>query len=263
MTLPRWRLAAASVVGTSHKQVGTACQDSYVVETIDAQDDFFLAVFASDGAGTASASEIAARLTCRSLLDSVREYLSNGNGLTVLDKAVVLSWIERARMKLVEAAAADGIALREYACTVQGAVLGTDISVFVHLGDGATVIRATDAEEFDYVSWPQKGEYANTTNFITDPDALAKVHIEVLQRNVVMLAMFTDGLEGLALDFRKSAAHTPFFKSMFRPFNSALSDAELSGFLERFLDSPDVNARTDDDKTLVLATRVEHDEVVR
>jgi hypothetical protein len=43
---------------------------------------------------------------------------------------------------------------------------------------------------------------------------------------------------------------------MFRPLREAPSGADLLKGLREFLDSPVVNERTDDDKTLILATRV-------
>ena len=72
------------------------------------------------------------------------------------------------------------------------------------------------------------------------------------------MALLTDGLQGLALRFASREAHGPFFEPMFarlrREARRGLDG--LHGELARFLDSPAVNQRTDDDKTLVLATRL-------
>jgi hypothetical protein len=43
---------------------------------------------------------------------------------------------------------------------------------------------------------------------------------------------------------------------MFKALRSTDDYGALAGPLRAFLDSPQVNARTDDDKTLILATRV-------
>jgi hypothetical protein len=69
--------------------------------------------------------------------------------------------------------------------------------------------------------------------------------------------MFSDGLQRLALVYESQTAYTPFFEPMFsvlRKADLAACDT-LSDQLARFLSSPKVNERTDDDKTLVLATR--------
>ena len=68
--------------------------------------------------------------------------------------------------------------------------------------------------------------------------------------------MLTDGLQPLALNYAAKAAHAPFFVPMFRPLRVAPSGATVLAALRNFLDSPRVNERTDDDKTLILATRV-------
>jgi hypothetical protein len=71
------------------------------------------------------------------------------------------------------------------------------------------------------------------------------------------IAVFTDGLERLALQFDTGSAHAPFFDSMFRPLNVAPSGyrPELETSLVDFLNSEKVTNRTDDDKTIVIASR--------
>ena len=66
----------------------------------------------------------------------------------------------------------------------------------------------------------------------------------------------TDGLQMLALNFAGRTAHRPFFEPMFRRLRSAAPGEGLPLALRRFLNSPAVNGRSDDDKTLILATRV-------
>jgi hypothetical protein len=76
------------------------------------------------------------------------------------------------------------------------------------------------------------------------------------------VALFSDGLQRLALSFEQRTPHTPFFEPMLKVLRSKepLDCAALDGQLAGFLDSPQVNERTDDDKTLVLASRVDrHD----
>jgi hypothetical protein len=70
--------------------------------------------------------------------------------------------------------------------------------------------------------------------------------------------VLTDGLQMLSLVYASKQVHDPFFEPMFTVLRSAESEAlqQLDDQLHRFLDSPEVNNRTDDDKTLVLATRI-------
>jgi hypothetical protein len=116
------------------------------------------------------------------------------------------------------------------------------------------VVAQEDA--YEPVFWPQSGEYANTTNFLTDPEWAE--HLAFAQRPVRVeeLALLTDGLQTLALSFAGRTVHAPFFRPMFQRLRAAAPGEGLARALRQFLDSEPVNARTDDDKTLILATRV-------
>jgi hypothetical protein len=93
---------------------------------------------------------------------------------------------------------------------------------------------------------------------VTD-DPEPSVSVEYVNGDVAQVALFTDGLERLALDFMTRRAFTPFFTSMFRSLPSDLPGRhkQLSQALRAFLDSSVVTARTDDDKTLVMARQGE------
>jgi hypothetical protein len=73
------------------------------------------------------------------------------------------------------------------------------------------------------------------------------------------VAVFSDGLQMLALQYSTRSVHSPFFRPMFRQLASSTEGhvIELCNPLNSFLNSKLVNERTDDDKTLVLATRRE------
>ena len=61
----------------------------------------------------------------------------------------------------------------------------------------------------------------------------------------------------LALDYAAQAAHPPFFSGFFSEMHRVHApETELSEPLRRFLGSPAVSQRTDDDVSLVLAVRV-------
>ena len=63
----------------------------------------------------------------------------------------------------------------------------------------------------------------------------------------------SDRLIRLALKMPCQEPHTPFFQPLFQFARAAFAEAEAVRQLEAFLQSERVNARTDDDKTLVLA----------
>jgi hypothetical protein len=136
------------------------------------------------------------------------------------------------------------------------AVVGPDAAVFAQLGDGAIVYH--DGNRYAPVFWPQSGEYHNATHFLTDASYTQHLQVGRFAATVSEVAMFTDGLQMLALNYADRSAHQPFFTPMFRALRSTGNHADLSPALRGFLESKDINERTDDDKTLVLASRLSH-----
>ena len=103
---------------------------------------------------------------------------------------------------------------------------------------------------------PQRGEYANEAYFLTMPQAGEYVEIQVHDLPAQALAVSTDGLLRLALKLPQYEPHRPFFTPLFA-FIRGLHEEDLGvQQLADFLGSERVCARTDDDKTLVLAARL-------
>ncbi len=139
------------------------------------------------------------------------------------------------------------------AATLLFAVVGQSGAAFGQIGDGAIVVRRAD--EYQHVFWPQSGEYVNTTNFVTDPRYESHLEFAWQDEPVDELALLSDGLQMLARDFAQQRAHGPFFAPMFQSLRRQTAE-ELAEPMRAFLESPRLAERTDDDKTLVLATRL-------
>src|SRR5262249_38182236 len=138
-------------------------------------------------------------------------------------------------------------------CTLLTAVVSKDAAVFSQIGDGAIVLA--EADGYQPVFWPQMGEYASTTFFLTAPDFAERMAFRIIESTVDELSLFTDGLQSLALHYASRNAHAPFFAPLFEGLRKASEIESLEGPLHRFLTSQSVIDRTDDDKTLVLASR--------
>ncbi len=165
--------------------------------------------------------------------------------------------IDEVRDRIAVVAERVGITSRDFATTVVLVISDGKRTMAVHVGDGAVVIRSRDTGVWTALSWPAQGEYASTTFFVTD-DGGARVRISRRDAPVDRLAVFTDGLERLALDFASQTAHAPFFSGVSEPVARAPTDGwnvPLSRKLGEYLSGDAVNARTDDDKTLILACR--------
>ena len=247
-----WRTAYASVLGTSHLKTGSPCQDAgrcLVVPGADGGEVLIAAV--SDGAGTAKRSEAGASLVVARFLRDCTEA-----DPTTIDRTFVVNWIRSVQNEIAALAADEGHEVRDYACTMLGAVVGESGAVYVQIGDGAIVVSGEEVGEYSWIFWPQHGEYANVTNFLTQEQA-AEVLLFEIGPPVREIALFSDGIERLVLDFSARTVHSPSFRPIFNWLakTEPLDKPQPSEALTTYLSSDHINKRTDDDKTLVMATR--------
>lgn len=248
MTAPCWRIAAARRCGESHIRRGERCQDALAIRLAGPGGGTLLAAVA-DGAGSAPRGGVGAALAARAAVAAAEAGLARGE---TLDEAALERWMQAARTRVLGAAAGRGVAARDCAATL--VLLASDgrATVAGHVGDGAAAVRG--AEGWSALSWPDAGEHAGETRFVTDPDPAIRIARHA--GPVDAIALLTDGLERLVLDFAARAPHAPFFERMTAPLSAltvAGRDRALSVALARWLGGAAVAARTDDDRTLLLA----------
>lgn len=240
------------MAGTSHVRNDLPCQDaSWATKLFVDSVEFYLAACA-DGAGSATFAREGARLATESAVKRAVSDLETTRGIPDDPAAWLRTLALHVRGEVLDEAARQERTGREYACTFLMAVVGPACACFVQIGDGAIVVARPGGLE--PVFWPESGEYINTTHFLTDENAAHHVQTCHLDERIDQLAMFTDGLQQLALNFASRTAHGPFFEPMLDALAQHDSDT-LNVELLSFLESNAVNARTDDDKTLLLAVR--------
>ncbi len=253
-----WRYALATSVGSGHAEAGLPCQDRAGARLVRDRwgEPVFVAAVA-DGAGSAARAEAGAERATSTFMERACATLRTRSARALAPDDAA-AWAADARAA-VEALAADaGREASAFACTLLGAVIARRAAALVQIGDGAIVTREAGGADWSFAFWPQNGEFANTTRFLTDDDALSRVQVRVGEGRVDEVALFSDGLQTLALDLEARSVHAPFVEGMLRPLRTARARGEcgrLSEQLGRFLDSPRVLERTDDDKSLILATR--------
>ena len=111
----------------------------------------------------------------------------------------------------------------------------------------------------EVVFWPESGEYVNMTHFVTDPHFERHVEFECCDEPIEEAALLTDGLQRLVLDFALHRPHGPFFAPAFQTLRACGDPRQLAAPLREFLGSSLVDERSDDDRTLILATRADAD----
>lgn len=249
-----WKFVYSSVIGTSHIRSSQPCQDASRVVCHHSQGRDVLIAVCADGAGSAAWSGEGAILARDTAIAALCGLIDGELRLADITKADIVSVCKSARAALRDASHSLGVAIRELASTLLIAIVDESDAVFVQLGDGAIVVN--DVNGFRWVFWPQNGEYANTTYFLTDEGFEERLQV-LVEEDVAIdeIALFTDGLERLALSFAKRVVHGPFLEPMLDHLRRISDASSLSQPLCAFLSSDGVNARTDDDKTLILATR--------
>jgi hypothetical protein len=255
---PTWSWIGASSTGTSHLANGSGCDDAAAcVETYSEENGPTLICVVSDGAGSASLSRIGSHIVVRGFCRSALAFVRAGRRPRDLDREVAGNWLDDVRDRIEGASLREGMPRRSFAATLIGCIIQADSLAVLHVGDGACALRLRSEQGWHVPSWPAQGEFASTTNFVTDdPEPCANV--AYVGGDIAEVALFTDGLERLALNFAEKKAFAPFLTSMFRAMStqSPGRNKQLSQELRSFLESPAVTQRTDDDKTLILARQI-------
>jgi len=245
-----WTWASATRRGTSHVKAGTRGQDAS--SCIVAGPSNALLAVVSDGAGSASFGGQGAWMTCRTVAQAARRHLAISSEMPSDEQCWL--WLDEARDRIAYAANRRGATPRQFAATLVAVIASETESLILHVGDGAAVLDVDG--EWQAPSWPENGEYASTTFFVTD-DPTPRLRVTRTGR-ATSVAVFTDGIERLALDFASKRPHQPFFDGVVKPIKRADGQGRsrpLSASLARYLDSEAINERTDDDKSLILACR--------
>jgi len=168
-------------------------------------------------------------------------------------KSCLIEAVKAARAAVEAEASARGTTAGELACTLLVAIVRPDFIAAAQVGDGAVVAADGDGEVFSLTT-PSSGEYLNETTFLTCTAAL-DLQLGVWRGPLAHWAMLTDGLQMLALRMPEGAPHAPFFAPLFKFLANQPDPAQAQALLADFLRSGRVRERTDDDLTLILATR--------
>ena len=247
-----WHVLGASVQGTSHLEKNIPCQDSHAYQ-LTAGGALLLAI--ADGAGSAERSHEGAQVVVEQVVSSLEAALQTGMPNTESDwQALIAQAFNNAHQSVVQLANNDDAPLSSFATTLSCAVVSDDWLAVGQIGDVAIVVADRDGG-LSLTVPPQRGEYANESYFLTMPDGLNYLAIHAAQRFVRSVVLTTDGLLRLAFKLPEYEPSTQFFQPLLTFAASIDSPEKAQIELAAFLNSERVNARTDDDKTLVLATR--------
>jgi hypothetical protein len=251
-----WKVIGQSIIGSSHVQSGKTCEDAFQFQLVDLpEEEQALICFVSDGAGSAVCAAEASQLAVSRSVATLSDWISTGR---IVDDAALMELAEIVYDSLKAAAEEKELPLNEFSCTLLGAMILPDKACFLQIGDGA-IVRNDGKDYFTYIWWPHNGEYQNTTTFVIDDPNLPNLKTKIVEEQITEVAIFSDGLQMLALNNETESVHQPFFNDLFKVLRMAGNQNHidiLNKRLSDYLSGDAINSRTDDDKTLVLATRL-------
>lgn len=250
-----WKCIGTTSIGTSHVLSQKTCEDALSFQIITFTVNEVLIAIISDGAGSAKYAEKASKIVTKEGVQYLKKLIENNHQI---NSSSIYSLAEYLYNILEEEAVRLETNINEFSCTFLGCILFSNCSILFQIGDGIIVQR----DDFDFYSCsliPQNGEYSNTTNFLVDDVGFGNLNIKELDYSIDEIAITTDGLQTLILKNDSNEIHQPFFTNLFKWLRLAKTDFDiniLNQKLSEYLSSDLINARTDDDKTLFLATRV-------
>ena len=255
-----WCVALASVAGSSHEAAGRSCDDVSACRLFQAYEGAFLLLVASDGAGFASHGGLGAARAVEVVVAEAERFSFGPEAPTERD---VARWLDVVSATLAHESELSGLRAMDMACTLVVVVSDDKGTVVGRVGDGAAVVRRRGTRDWSVPVPPQHGEFANETSFVTSTRVRDLLDVERVPASDGIVVL-TDGLEGVVLDGR-GEPHAPFFDMIAIPVENLHSsapchaddvvDRALSSDLSAYLRSPSVRTRTDDDVTLVVASR--------
>ena len=243
-----WRVSSSCVAGTRHLDMGRGCEDAagaFVVGRL-------LGVAIADGAGSAPRGGMGAALAVRAAIAAIEHAYLNDEPVTQeTAPGIMRTAFCCAQKTLCVEARRQSTSPREFGCTLIVVIAGDNHVAAGQVGDGAVVVQ-TDSSDLITLSTPANGEFANETPLLGCGESVALNISSVSNIPIRALALFTDGMQRLALEMPAGKPHAGFFTPLFDGLGT-LAEGDAERELAAFLNSPRVSARTDDDKTLVVA----------
>ncbi len=246
-----WRVVSASVMGTSHQKRSQPCQDAHFYQVLP---NGVLVAAVADGAGSALWADVGAQIAVKTVVNS----LAQGDTIPACDdevpwKTFLFDILKESRSAVETEALRREISPREFACTLIFVVATSELVAAIQVGDGAAVLGDSQGNIIGLTT-PPMGEYINETVFLVSDGALETAQFSFWKGKPAHLALFSDGLQLLALKMPSGSPHSPFFSPLFRFMDAIADEKEAEEQLVSFLRSPRVTERTDDDLTLLLAS---------
>lgn len=247
-----WKEVSHSATGVIHQNEDVPCQDYAQCRVFD---DVIVGAVA-DGAGSAKYADEGSRLAVwtvinwfQRIIESESDELSASwfqeqtkNVFTKIVKEVIEKFQGEAQEKHCQ--------IRDLACTLIIFIANPQWLAAMQIGDGLIVVSCGNSQDYQLLFKPDKGEFINETTFVTCAHAVEEMKVKVIS-SPRFISVATDGLENVAIKLRDWQAFPPFFKTL-ETYLKTTPNPKEDRYLDNLLNCQQLNARTTDDKTLLL-----------
>lgn len=258
-----WQLSAASVRGKAHIDGSLPNQDSVSVVT-NTTGDVICAVV-SDGAGTAARSEIGSSMATEFIAQHMcaagKKIRARQPALAeIRDELELGIALVRKRLNPTETG------LRDFHCTLVVWLFVQNSAFVAQVGDSVALsTRFGKAEEsgvqkIDFfpddgyqLHEVERGEYANETHFITEPDWRKHLRIVQLPTDIDAVVLMTDGAMDVAM--MRGKVFRGFLSNLLGKLANTADRKDRHDTIHAWLDDRQTHSVTGDDKTLFVALR--------
>jgi hypothetical protein len=253
LKLHKWEAISASELGSSHLRKNLPCQDANKFDIFEYKGSPILIAAVADGAGSASHSQEGAQIATAQTVSEIRRKIEH-DGLPEAAKTgsfwhEILQFIQE-QIKL----RADELEVnyKQLSATVIMAIATPSSITVAQIGDGAAVGYIDG--KLTLLTEPQRGEYANSTHFVTSSGAKDYLQTRYWKGRVSEIVIFTDGLQLFALPKSDGVLYEDFLFPLCKFIREVQDSGEASSELKKFLYSEKIQQHTDDDLTLLLAS---------
>lgn len=250
-----WHLISAKDIGTSHKESQTPCQDAFSCG-LDATSQVLLLAIA-DGAGSCRNSDIGANFMCKRSIELINALIAD-HGTNKLAERIERDVIQQSIYDLQAYAESEKIPFSQLSSTFAFVAIHPEFMFAAQIGDSRLAIQRELCLGETVIGdlFSMTYEYANESDFTTDAEVFCQSCIIPNPQTIIGITAFTDGLDPIVV--QGGTSFPGFFQPIFDRVRNCHSQEALQAMdlhLVDFLSSSQVNSRTDDDKTLLIASR--------
>jgi len=247
----QWKVVASSVPGTSHREQNIPCQDAYQWSV---ENNILIAVV-SDGAGSASKSDIGSQVVSNTITEHMQGFCSDQNKMSDSDflKQEITNAIEKARKLLL--AENNEALLEDYYATIVGCICTPTVGLFFQIGDGLGAAVYNNDWQNCIMSLPENGEFSDQTYFYTQDNWQEHLRFSAFDPEVQYLILMSDGAMSFAAAKQLKGLESKFMVPVSH-YLEQNDQQQGNTALESTLDSPKTYSITGDDKTLLWVARV-------